>query len=74
MYSSFMLSIVATTVEMTACFICARQLWVMRTATKDRARCILALGSLLSGLLALFVVLANLFIPDIGSKPAMLQP
>ena len=74
MYSSFMLSMVATTVEMTACFICARQLWVMRTATKDRARRILALGSLLSGLLALFVVLANLFAPDLGSKPAMLQP
>ena len=74
MNSAYLLSIVATTVEMTACFICARQLWYLRKATKDRSRRILALGSLLSGLLALFVVVFNLLIPDAANQPAMLQP
>ena len=57
---TFLLALAATAVEMTACFICARNLIKLQRDDWDRSRRMLALGAILSGVMALFVVLANI--------------
>lgn len=56
----FLLAFAATAVEMTACFLCARNLIQLQSEDWDRSRRMLAIGSAFSGFMALFVVLANI--------------
>ena len=56
----YLLSLVATTIEMTTCIICARQLWRQRKEIHDRSRRLLALGSFTSGLLAATALLGSI--------------
>lgn len=56
----FLLALAATAVEMTACFLCARNLIQLHKEDWDRSRRILTLGAAFSGFMALFVVLANI--------------
>ena len=65
----FLLSIVATSIEMTACLVCARQLWRHRKEISDRSRRLLALGSFMSGILAALGLAGS-----IGSYPQFSQP
>lgn len=57
---TFSLSLAATSVEMAACLICTRNLWRLQRETYDRSRRVLSLGSLISGVMALLVVMANI--------------
>ena len=68
------LSLMATTVEMTVCFSCARNLWRMRRESIDRSRRTLALGSLFSGLLAIAGMMAAVGLGMTGVKPEFLNP
>jgi methylphosphotriester-DNA--protein-cysteine methyltransferase len=56
----FLLALAATAVEMTACFLCARNLIQLHKEDWDRSRRILTLGAAFSGFMALIVVLANI--------------
>lgn len=56
----FLLALAATAVEMTACFLCARNLIQLHKEDWDRSRRILTLGAAFSGFMALLVVLANI--------------
>lgn len=56
----FLLAFAATAVEMTACFLCARNLIQLHKEDWDRSRRILTLGAAFSGFMALLVVLANI--------------
>lgn len=70
----FLLSLAATTVEMTACFICARNLIKLQSEDWDRSRRMLTIGAIFSGVMALFVVLGNL-ISTVHELPFfLLQP
>ena len=57
---AFLLALAATAVEMTACFICARNLIKLQRDDWDRSRRMLTIGATFSGLMALFVVLGNI--------------
>lgn len=71
---TFSLSLAATAVEMASCLICARNLWRLQRETYDRSRRMLALGALLSGLMALAVVLGNLAMAVKETSIFVLQP
>ncbi len=70
----FSLSLAATAVEMATCLICARNLWRLQRETYDRSRRMLALGALLSGLMALLVVLGNIGMAIHEMSYFVLQP
>ena len=70
----YILSIVATTIEMTACIICARYLWSVREASRDRSRLLLALGSLVSGVMATFALIWSVTSPLGTAQMEYLQP
>lgn len=75
MNTTYILSLITTTVEATACLLCARILWRLRREGRDRSRRLLAIGSLCSGLLATFVVVANIVFPFAAQEGApMLSP
>jgi len=70
----FLLALAATAVEMTACFICARNLVKLQSDDWDRSRRMLTIGATFSGLMALFVVLGNI-ISSVHDLPFfLLQP
>lgn len=71
---SYLLSIVATTMESTACLICARYLWSVREQTRDRSRLLLALGSLISGILAIGALSLSIGVAFTDIPPRLLQP
>ena len=71
---TFSLALAATAVEMAACLICARNLWRLQRETYDRSRRMLALGALLSGLMALAVVLGNIGMSIREMSYFILQP
>ena len=56
----FLLALAATAVEMTACFICARNLIKLQSEDWDRSRRMLTIGAIFSGVMALFVILGNI--------------
>ena len=71
----FFLVLVGTAVEMTVCFLCARNLWRKRAEAKDNSRLLLGLGALICGLLSLFSLLGNLGQPVTEvSTITILQP
>lgn len=70
----YLLSLVATTVEMTVCFSCALHLWRMRRESRDRSRRTLAMGSLFSGFLAMLGVIAAIDMQMTGALPMFLNP
>ena len=72
MKTVFLIALVTSAIEMTACFICARQLWHMRRESKDRSRRMLAMGSLFTGLLAAFVLVLNVCVQDAFDTPIIL--
>lgn len=72
---TFLLSLVFTTMEMTICLSCALHLWRTRNAARDHSRFLLILGSLVSGILALFsvaLIIVNNFINY--AHPVVLNP
>lgn len=70
----YLLSIVATSVEMTACLICARQLWRMRGDSPDRSRRLLAMGSIVSALMAAVALWGSIAAPALMSQSMLLPP
>ncbi len=60
MERTYLLALIATTIEMSVCLICARQLWRLRGLTNDRSRRMLTMGNIFAGLLALWVLVINL--------------
>jgi AraC-like DNA-binding protein len=60
MESTYLLALVATTIEMTVCLVNARQLWRLRKFSYDRSRRMLILGNALCGMLALWVLVLNI--------------
>ena len=60
METSYLVALIATTIEMTVCLNNARHLWRLRGFSPDRSRRMLILGNVLCGLLALWAVLINL--------------
>lgn len=68
------LSIVATTIEMTSCLICARYLWSVREASRDRSRRMLAFGSLVSGVMALVGLIGSMTTPLGTAQLEFIQP
>ena len=70
----FLLALAATAVEMTACFICARNLIKLQSEDWDRSRRMLTIGAIFSGVMALFVILGNI-ISTVHELPFfLLQP
>lgn len=74
MIDAHLLALLATTIEMTTCFICARQLWRLRKDVKDSSRWLLALGSWLCGLLSALAVIGNAGMIPAPESPQLLQP
>ena len=74
MKTVFLLAIISTTMEMVVCLICARQLGRLRHETGDNSRWILALGSLASGLMAGFALVANIAAGTGAGKPLTMLP
>lgn len=71
----YLLAIIATTIELAVCLICARQLGRLRHETGDNSRWVLAFGSLASGLMAGFALIANITNhASTGAPPTMLSP
>lgn len=70
----YVLSIIASTVELTICLVCAHQLLRLRELSGDPSRRLLALGSFLSGALALSVVAANIAMANAKLTTLVLQP
>ena len=71
----YLLAIIATTIELAVCMICARQLARLRQETRDNSRWVLALGSFASGLMAGFALVANITKHAVaGAPPTMLSP
>lgn len=71
----YLLAIIATTIELAVCMICARQLGRLRHETGDNSRWVLALGSFASGLMAGFALVANITKHAVaGAPPTMLSP
>ena len=70
----YLLSLVATSVEMSICFSCALHLWRMRRESRDRSRRTLAIGSLFSGFLAMLGVIAAIGMQMTGALPMFLNP
>lgn len=68
------LSLVATSIQMTACFICALHLWRMHQESRDRSRRTLALGALFSGLLATGGILTAIGMDFTGVQPELMNP
>ena len=60
MENTYLLALIATTIEMSVCLVSARQLWRLRGLSNDRSRRMLTLGNVLSGLIALWIVVINL--------------
>ena len=74
MKTVFLLAIISTTMEMVVCLICARQLGRLRHETGDNSRWLLALGSLASGLMAGFALVANIAAGTGAAKPLTMLP
>lgn len=74
MEAAYLLAIIATTIEMTVCMMCVRQLWRMRAGANDRSRWLLGIGALVTGLLAVFGLLASIGFRTATTPPVMLQP
>ena len=75
MNHTYLLSLIFTSAEATACLILARYLRLHRREVKDRSRWLLALGALLCGLLSALTVIANVFFPLAAQEGApMLLP
>lgn len=71
---AFLLSLAATAMEMASCLICAHNLWRIKRDTFDRSRRMLFLGALMSGLMAMVVVLGNLAMAIHEAPYFVLQP
>lgn len=71
---AYLLAIITTTVEMTICLVCARQVWRLRTGANDPSRRLLAMGSLVSGLLAAFALAGSVGPSGASAPQLMLQP
>lgn len=69
-----MLAIIATTIEMVVCLISTLQLWRLRRGAYDRSRWLLGVGTLITGLLAVFGLTASVVFSDVQAKPLLLQP
>lgn len=74
MNTAFLLSIIATTIEMAVCLISARQLWRLRAEAKDRSRWLLGLGALMSGVLAALALGASIGPGAMDAPIRMLNP
>lgn len=70
----YLVCMLATAIEMTVAFGCARQLWYQRNDIKDDSRRYLALASFLCGTLALVEVLVNLLATEPILAPQLLMP
>lgn len=70
----YLLSIVTTTIEMTICLLCAGALWRLRKDCSDNSRWLLALGSLLSGLLATVALAVTILPHPADALPYLLNP
>ena len=68
----YSLSLVATAVEMSVCLSCARQLWHLRNASKDRSRRYLAIGSAMSGLMAMGSLAITIALQSSAQQPTLL--
>lgn len=60
MERTYLLALIATTIEMSLCLVNARQLWRLRNLPHDRSRRMLIQGNILCGLLALWFLVMNL--------------
>lgn len=71
----FLVSLVATAVEMAVCFLCARILWHIQKEEHDRSRRMLAMGSLFCGLISA-ISIAGIFTLDfsMSTPPVLLRP
>ena len=74
MHIYYLLSLVATAMEMTVCLLCTRYLLLLQRENLDRSRRLLACGSLASGLLALFIVAGNIAGLGSGETIPVLNP
>ncbi len=74
MMNAYLTALLATAVEMNTCLICARQLWRARAEVKDSSRWLLALGSLLGGLLATAAVIGSLVADPAPVSTQLLSP
>ena len=74
MSTTYLLTIIATTVEATICLFCARQLWHMRRESRGRSRLLLAAGSLTCGLLATFALTGNVLSAGGKGELPLLHP
>ena len=74
MNTVFLLSLAATTMEMTVCILCARLLWHLLTEDYDRSRRMLAMGSLASGIIAGVAILGIISMDSSQSGPVLLRP
>ena len=70
----FLLSIVATTIEMTTCFVCVSIMLHAKQVFWDRSRRILTMGSAFCGILAASFVLVSIFGIDEGGSTYSLMP
>ena len=71
----FLLSIVATSIEMTVCLSSTYHLiWRTKQKGRDRSRSLLILGSLVCGIMALFAVALIIITEMLQIPPAMLNP
>lgn len=71
----YILSLITTTAEATACLLCARILRSLNREHWDRSRRLLAQGSGLVGMLAILMILASVFFADNAQgKAPMLAP
>jgi len=70
----YTLSLIATTIEMVVCLLCARQLRRTEKISRGKSRWLLTLGCLCSGLLSAFVLLANMGMETSASEPLLLEP
>ena len=74
MERTYLLALIATTIEMSVCLICARQFWRLRGLTNDRSRRMLIQGNILCGLMALWILVINLISDNHQLTAPVLNP
>lgn len=74
MNQPYLFSLLATTVEMTTCLLCARQIWRLRHVSWDSSRRKLFIGAIMSGLLCIMPLMLNMAFHVAEQTPTLLKP
>lgn len=72
--TAFLLTLAASSMQMTTCFICSRLMWVAQAKSDNRSTRLLGMASLICGITTLGVLLSNIFLTPSPDSIHLLNP